>query len=181
MYAHYNPLHIIHFTTASFRSSEKFPLSKQGERDLQKRTPSMACGILCLLKVLREADKLCSCWILRRVEHSSFHKASILRVPFPVHRPTRQYDGQACPLFPKSEWHEFSASGEFASSHTFYLRQDPPPPPPLDLSFGHFSVFLHRGIEEVERHLLWKCHKKFERKSWSNVPSKLLACVRFLY
>ena len=57
------------------------------------------------------------------------------------------------------------------------LRQDPP----LDLSFWSFLTFLHHGIEEVERHLLWKFFKKIRRKSWSNVPPKLLACIRFLY
>ena len=41
--------------------------------------------------------------------------------------------------------------------------------------------FLHHGIEEVERHLLWKFYKKIRRKSWSNVPPKLLACIGFLY
>ena len=56
------------------------------------------------------------------------------------------------------------------------LRQDP-----LDLGFWSFLTFLHRGIEKVERHLLWKCHKKIQRKSWSNMPPKLLACIRFLY
>ena len=58
------------------------------------------------------------------------------------------------------------------------LRQDPPP---LDLSFWSFLTFLHYGIEKVERHLMLKFHKKIQRKSWSNVPSKLLACIRFLY
>ena len=54
-------------------------------------------------------------------------------------------------------------------------------PPPLDLSFWSFLTFLHHGIEKVERHLLWKFHEKIQRKSWSNVPPKLLACIRFLY
>ena len=53
--------------------------------------------------------------------------------------------------------------------------------PPLDLSFWSFLTFLHYGTEKVERHLLWKFHEKIQRKSWSNVPPKLLACVRFLY
>ena len=53
--------------------------------------------------------------------------------------------------------------------------------PPLDFSFWSFLTFLHNGIEDVERHLLWKFHKKIQRKSWSNVPPKLLACIRFLY
>ena len=52
---------------------------------------------------------------------------------------------------------------------------------PLDLSFWSFLTFLHRGVEEVERHLLRKFDKKIQRKSWSNVPPKLVACVGFLY
>ena len=35
---------------------------------------------------------------------------------------------------------------------------------PLDLSFCSFFTFLHHGIEEVKRHLLWKFYKKFEGK-----------------
>ena len=53
--------------------------------------------------------------------------------------------------------------------------------PPLDFSFWSFLTFLHHGIEKVERHRLWKFHEKIPRKSWSNVPPKLLACIRFLY
>ena len=53
--------------------------------------------------------------------------------------------------------------------------------PPLDLSFWSFLTFLHHGIEKVERHLLWKFYKKIQRKSWSNVPPKLVACIGFLY
>ena len=56
------------------------------------------------------------------------------------------------------------------------LRQDP-----LIWVFGHFFTFLHHRIEEVERHLLLKFQKKIQMKSWSNVPPKLLACIRFLY
>ena len=56
------------------------------------------------------------------------------------------------------------------------LRQDP-----LDLSFWSFLTFLHHGIEKVETHLLWNFHNKIQRKSWSNVPPKLLACIGFLY
>ena len=55
------------------------------------------------------------------------------------------------------------------------------PPPPLDLSFWSFLTFLHHGIEKVERHLLRKFYKKIRRKSWSNVPPKLVACIGFLY
>ena len=47
--------------------------------------------------------------------------------------------------------------------------------------FGHFWLFLHHGIQEVERDFLWKFHKKIQRKCWSNVPPKLLACIGFLY
>ena len=52
---------------------------------------------------------------------------------------------------------------------------------PLDLSFWSFLTFLHHDIEQVEGHLVWKVHKKIQRKSWSNVPPKLLACIGFLY
>ena len=53
----------------------------------------------------------------------------------------------------------------------------------LKAGFGFFVIFtfLHNGIADVERHLLWKFHKNFQRKRWSNVPPKLLACIRFLY
>ena len=37
-------------------------------------------------------------------------------------------------------------------------------PPPLDLGFWSFFTFLHHGIEEGERHFLWKPHKKFKGK-----------------
>ena len=55
-------------------------------------------------------------------------------------------------------------------------KAGPPPPHPPDLSFWSFLTFLHHGIEEVERRL--RC---IQRKSWSNVPPKLLACIGFLY
>ena len=54
------------------------------------------------------------------------------------------------------------------------------PPPPVIWVFGHF-YFLHHGIDEIEGHLLWKFYKKIRRKSWSNAPPKLLACIGFLY
>ena len=60
------------------------------------------------------------------------------------------------------------------------LKQDPPLIW-VFWTFWSFLTFLHRGIEKVERHLLWKYHKKIQRKSWSNVPPKLGACIRFLY
>ena len=53
--------------------------------------------------------------------------------------------------------------------------------PPLDLRFWSFLTFLHNGKEDVGRHLLWKFYKKIQRKSSSNVPPNLLACIRFLY
>ena len=58
------------------------------------------------------------------------------------------------------------------------LRQDPPP---LDLGFWSSLTFLHHGIEDVREASSVKFHKKIQRKSWSNVPPKLLACIRFLY
>ena len=57
------------------------------------------------------------------------------------------------------------------------LRQDP-----LDLSFWSFFTFLHHRIEKVKRHLFCENFiKKSQRKSWSNVPPKLLTCIGFLY
>ena len=49
------------------------------------------------------------------------------------------------------------------------------------MGFWSFFTFLHRGIHEVERHLLRKFHKQIQRESWSNVSPKLLAYIRFLY
>ena len=43
-------------------------------------------------------------------------------------------------------------------------------PPPLDLSFWTFLTFLHHGIEEVKRHLLWKFYIK-------NSKEKLVKCA----
>ena len=40
---------------------------------------------------------------------------------------------------------------------------------------------LRHGIENVERHLLCKFPKQIQRKSWSNAPPKLLACLGLLY
>ena len=53
-------------------------------------------------------------------------------------------------------------------------------PPPPWFEFLVIFDFLHHGIQNVERHLLWKFHEKIQRKSWSNVPPKLGACIRFL-
>ena len=50
---------------------------------------------------------------------------------------------------------------------------------PLIWVFGHFWLFS-TIVYNVERHLLWKCHKQIQRKSWSNVPPKLLTCIWFL-
>ena len=50
------------------------------------------------------------------------------------------------------------------------VRQDPP-----DLSCSSFLTFLHHGIADKERHLLWKFHKQIQRKSWSNAQPKFLA------
>ena len=41
--------------------------------------------------------------------------------------------------------------------------------------------FLHHSIERVEGYLVWKLHKKIQRKSWSNVLPNLLTCIGFLY
>ena len=54
-------------------------------------------------------------------------------------------------------------------------------PPPPWFEFLVIFDFLHHGIEEVERYLLWKFYKKIRKKSWSNVPPKLLTCIGFLY
>ena len=43
----------------------------------------------------------------------------------------------------------FSRKIGFDAQRHHQLRQDP-----LDLSFWSFLTFLHRGIEEIERHLL---------------------------
>ena len=60
----------------------------------------------------------------------------------------------------------------------FGIKAGPPPP---WFEFLAIFDFLHPDIEEVQRHLLWKFYKKIGRKSWSNVPPKLLACIGFLY
>ena len=91
--------------------------------------------------------------------------------------------GQRSPTYENFVHTKYSGFTVRHLSHNFchgsrHLRQDPPP---LDLSFWSFLTFLHHGIEEVERHLLWKFYKKIRRKSWSNVPSKLLAYIGFLY
>ena len=38
------------------------------------------------------------------------------------------------------------------------------PPPPWFELFGQFLLFLHHGIEEAERHPLWKLHKNSKEK-----------------
>ena len=47
------------------------------------------------------------------------------------------------------------------------------------LSFWSCLTFLHHGIAYRRRREATsvKFHKKIERKSWSNVPPKLLACI----
>ena len=76
------------------------------------------------------------------------------------------------------DWRWLNDSGSHHQVVTWSaIAQDPP----LDLSFWSFLTFLHHSIEEVERHLLWKFYKKIRRKSWSNVPPKLVACIGFLY
>ena len=51
------------------------------------------------------------------------------------------------------------------------------PLPPLDLSFWSFLTFLHHGKEKVEGILCENWTQKIPRKSWSNVPPKLFACI----
>ena len=86
---------------------------------------------------------------------------------------------------PSFEWHEprdewSKTQGKWSNPAQSYFVL-PIEKPPLDLSFWSFSTLLHHGIEEVERHLLWKFYNKLRRKSWSNVPPKVLACIGFLY
>ena len=105
--------------------------------------------------------------VLLHAEHSSRKGCQnvLLKLnPFPT-------DAPYCRLVPGDDF-------QVALCNRDKLRQDPPP---LDLSFWSFLTFLHYGIEDVERHLLWKFYKKIQRKSWSNVPPKLLACIGFLY
>ena len=69
----------------------------------------------------------------------------------------------------------------WAKSYRFWkFIETAAPPPPSWFEFWSFWTFLHHGIE-VERHLLWKFHKKIQRKSWSNVSPNLLICIGFLY
>ena len=102
-------------------------------------------------------------------KHVDFHnlssKSANSDFPFTLCVLARHYTtgGTRPPFFPLGEYGP--------------LRQDPP----LDLSFWSFLTFLHHGIEKVERHLLRKFYKKIRRKSWSNVPPKLVACIGFLY
>ena len=56
------------------------------------------------------------------------------------------------------------------------LRQPGPP----WFEFLVLFDFLHHGIEEVERHLLWKIHKNSKEKLVKCAP-KLLTCIGFLY
>ena len=64
----------------------------------------------------------------------------------------------------------------FKNQNDGAIRQDP-----LDLSFWSFLTFLHHDIEDVEASSVNNFVKKIQRKSWSNVPPKLLTCLRFLY
>ena len=48
-----------------------------------------------------------------------------------------------------------------------------PPPPPLIWVFGHFWLFLHHGIANVERQLLWKIHKKDSKEKLVKCATKV--------
>ena len=65
------------------------------------------------------------------------------------------------------EWPPISQRQGISSYEPVKLRQDSP-----WFEFLVIFDFLHHGIEEVKRHLLWKFYKKTRRKSWSNVPPK---------
>ena len=56
------------------------------------------------------------------------------------------------------------------------LRQDP-----LDLSFWSFLTFFALWYRRNMASSVKTSQKKIQSKNWSNVPPKLLACVRFLY
>ena len=56
------------------------------------------------------------------------------------------------------------------------------PPPPLWFDFlAIFFLFLHHGIDKVERNLVRKPHEKIQRENWSNLPPKLGACYGLEY
>ena len=84
-------------------------------------------------------------------------------------------------IYPQIGFVLWSVAGVFGHVSVIFQHGYIKAGPPLDLSFWSFLTFLHHGIEKVARHLLWKFHEKIQRKSWSNVPPKLLACIRFLY
>ena len=58
----------------------------------------------------------------------------------------------------------------------FALRQDPS----LDLGFWSVLTFLHYGIEEAERHLLWRPHKKFREKVGQIYHRSCLSVLGFI-
>ena len=118
--------------------------------------------------------------LLTQVSQTSDHDRSISR----ANSFTGQGESSKCLFFLEQlyfsaalPWghHYFSLQKMAAKKSTIIVTL------PLDLSFWSFLTFWHHGIEDVERHLLWKFHKKVQRKSWLNVPPKLLACIRFLY
>ena len=117
--------------------------------------------------------------LTRRPMHSMLADG---RDNFSTASPSRTYTATPPPLeFIRSSRKVFWNPGIInAESKCLGLRQDPPPPPPWFEFFVIFD-FSHHGIEEVERHLLWKVYRQIQRKSWSNVPPKLLACIGFLY
>ena len=53
--------------------------------------------------------------------------------------------------------------------------------PPLIWVFGHISLLCTMVWRKVRGIFCENFTKQIQRKSWSNVPPKLLACIRFLY
>ena len=58
------------------------------------------------------------------------------------------------------------------------IRQDPPPLIWVFVIFDFFAPWYRKSKEASSVKISWK---KIQRKRWSNVPPKLLACIRFLY
>ena len=129
-----------------------------------------ACSPTGMLFLTCTFSHLCHLPAITTPPHSFPPRASGLSTnPHPCSSPITTY-------YRKGHFVSFPTTAPDARHKSWNLRQDP-----LDLSFWSFFTFLHHGIDEVERHLLWKFHKKIQRKSWSNVSPKLLTCIRFLY
>ena len=108
--------------------------------------------------------------------HQDLHPELLISVPCLSTDTRSPLQLQWCPpLSPRHAWHLKNIDTNrivkfwktllntwfYKDQVNLFLRQEPP----LDLSFWSFLTFLHHGIEEVERHLLWKFYKKkFEGK-----------------